>query len=133
MTSLNYANCGLSVLIVDDYKTMLRVLRNLLGQIGIMNIDEAADGEAALSLIKYKKYDLIISDWSMEPMSGMDLLKAVRTGNDNETAFIMVSAESAAEKVIAAREAGVDNYIIKPFTADTLKNKIEQVLGGCHG
>lgn len=119
---------ALNVLIVDDYKTMLRVIRNLLIQIGFLNVDEATDGQMALGMIEKKKYDLIISDWNMEPMTGLDLLKAVRTAN-NKVPFIMVTAESKTENIIAAKTAGVNNYIVKPFNADTLRAKIVSVLG----
>ncbi|MFN3826802.1 MAG: response regulator [Micavibrio sp.] len=124
-------NMNMNVLIVDDYKTMLRVIRNLLGQIGFKNVDEATGGAMALELMKTKKFDLVISDWNMEPMTGLDLLKAVRSGDErhNKVPFIMVTAESKAENVVAARQAGVSNYIIKPFSAETLKGKLMSVLG----
>ena len=120
----------MSVLIVDDYKTMLRIIRNLLKQIGFNNVDEASDGNEALSLAMGKKYGLIISDWNMEPMTGLQLLKAVR-GNDSlkQVPFIMITAESKTENVIAAKDAGVNNYIVKPFNADTLRTKMGAVLG----
>ena len=118
------------ILIVDDYKTMLRIIRNLLKQIEFNNIDEATDGGTALEKLKDKKYGLVISDWNMQPMTGLDLLRAVRSdGGLKETPFIMITAESKTENVIAAKEAGVNNYIVKPFNAETLKSKIESVLG----
>ncbi len=116
------------VLIVDDYKTMLRIIKNLLGQLGFRNVDEATDGEMALKLMNGRKYGLVISDWNMEPMTGLGLLKSVRGKNDN-VPFIMITAESKTENVITAKEAGVNNYIVKPFNADTLKQKISAVLG----
>jgi two-component system chemotaxis response regulator CheY len=120
----------MNILIVDDYKTMLRIINNLLRQLGFVNIDEATDGSMALDLFNKKKYGLVISDWNMEPMSGLDLLKSVRALNDNQSVpFIMVTAESKTENVVAAKQAGVNNYIIKPFNADTLKTKISAVLG----
>ncbi len=120
----------MSVLIVDDYKTMLRIIRNLLKQIGFSNVDEAVDGNEALSLAMGKSYGLIISDWNMEPMTGLQLLKAVR-GNESlkQVPFIMITAESKTENVIAAKDAGVNSYIVKPFNADTLRNKMGAVLG----
>lgn len=118
----------MNVLIVDDYKTMLRIIGNLLKQLGFGNVDEATDGSMAIEMIKQKKYGLIISDWNMEPMSGLDLLKHVRGNNDN-VPFIMVTAESKTENVIAAKQAGVSNYIVKPFNAETLKQKMTAVLG----
>jgi two-component system chemotaxis response regulator CheY len=120
----------INILIVDDYKTMLRVIRNLLGQIGYKNVDEATDGGMALEMIRHKQYGLIISDWNMEPMSGFDLLKTIRAtpGAMQKVPFIMVTAESKTENIIAAKQAGVNNYIVKPFSAETLKAKIDSVL-----
>jgi two-component system chemotaxis response regulator CheY len=120
----------MNVLIVDDYATMLRIVRNLLKQIGFNNVDEASDGGQALQMMKLKKYGLVISDWNMEPMTGIQLLREVR-GDDSlrETPFIMVTAESKTENVVEAKKAGVSNYIVKPFNSDTLKGKIAGVLG----
>ena len=121
---------NMPILIVDDYKTMLRIIRNLLKQIDFANIEEATDGSMALAMMKQKKFGLVISDWNMQPMTGMDLLKAVRADAQlKATPFIMVTAESKTENVIAAKEAGVNNYIVKPFNAETLKGKISSVLG----
>jgi two-component system chemotaxis response regulator CheY len=118
------------ILIVDDYKTMLRIVRGLLNQIGFTNIDDATDGTAAFELIKQKQYGLVISDWNMEPMSGYELLKKVRASEKSKgLPFIMVTAESKTENVILAKKAGVNNYIVKPFNAATLKMKIEAVFG----
>ena len=118
------------ILIVDDYKTMLRIIRNLLKQIGFQNVDEATDGQTALERLRHADYGLVISDWNMEPMSGLDLLKELR-GDDTlrPVPFIMITAESKTENVIAAKEAGVTNYIVKPFNAATLKTKLVAVLG----
>jgi two-component system chemotaxis response regulator CheY len=116
------------VLVVDDYQTMIRIIKNLLKQLGFDNVDEATNGVVALEKISAKPYGLIISDWNMEPMTGLDLLKKVR-GEGNKVPFIMVTAESKTENVLAAREAGVNNYIVKPFNADTLKSKLTAVLG----
>jgi len=121
---------NMPVLIVDDYKTMLRIVHNLLQQIGFDNIDEATDGSMALSKLRGKKYGLVISDWNMEPMTGYELLKEVRADNELKAMpFIMVTAESKTDNVIAAKKAGVNNYIVKPFNAETLKTKIKAVLG----
>ena len=118
------------ILIVDDYKTMLRIIRNLLKQLGFDNVDEATDGQQALSRMKAKPYGLVISDWNMEPMTGYELLKQVRADDGLKgTPFIMVTAESKTENVIAAKQAGVNNYIVKPFNAETLKTKMRAVLG----
>lgn len=116
------------VLIVDDYKTMLRVIRGLLAQINMKDVDEASDGTMALNMMREKKYDLIISDWNMEPMTGLDLLKGVRA-TGNPVPFIMVTAESKTENIIEAKKSGVNNYIVKPFSAETLKSKIASVMG----
>ena len=118
------------VLIVDDYKTMIRIIRNLLKQLGFANVDEAGDGSAALNMMRQKQYGLVISDWNMEPMTGFELLKEVRADDQlSRTPFIMVTAESKTENVIAAKKAGVNNYIVKPFNAATLKAKIDAVFG----
>ena len=121
---------NMQILIVDDYKTMLRIIRNLLKQLGFNNVDEATDGSQALQKLRDKKYGLVISDWNMEPMSGLQLLKEVRADNRlNELPFIMVTAESKSENVVAAKQAGVTNYIIKPFNAATLKSKLTASIG----
>jgi len=120
----------MQILIVDDYKTMLRIVRNLLKQLGFENVDEATDGTAALQMLREREYGLVISDWNMEPMTGLQLLREVRS-DDNLKAmpFIMVTAESKSENVVAAKQAGVSNYIVKPFNAETLKSKISSVIG----
>jgi two-component system chemotaxis response regulator CheY len=124
-------NIEKQVLVVDDYNTMRRILRNLLSQIGFTNVEEAEDGSAALRKLRERQFGLVISDWNMQPMSGLELLKEVRSdGQLKETPFIMITAESKTENVVAAKAAGVSNYIVKPFNADTLKKKIEAVLGG---
>ncbi len=121
---------GMNVLIVDDYKTMLKIVGNLLRQLGFVNIDEATDGSMALDMFSKKSYGLVISDWNMEPMSGLDLLKNIRAGaTNNKVPFIMVTAESKTENVIVAKQAGVNNYIVKPFNAETQKTKLTSVLG----
>jgi two-component system, chemotaxis family, chemotaxis protein CheY len=120
---------AMPVLVVDDYNTMIRIIRNLLKQIGFSDIDDAADGSAALARMREKKYGLVISDWNMEPMTGYELLKEVRADPGlSKTPFIMVTAESKTENVIAAKKAGVNNYIVKPFNAQTLQSKIEAVF-----
>jgi two-component system chemotaxis response regulator CheY len=118
------------VLVVDDYQTMIRIIRNLLKQLGFENVDEAADGAEALAKMRTKKYGLVISDWNMEPMTGYELLREVRADDTlRPTPFIMVTAESKTENVIAAKKAGVNNYIVKPFNVQTLKSKMASVLG----
>ena len=120
---------SMPILVVDDYKTMIRIIRNLLKQLGFDDVDEASDGTEALGKMKERRYGLVISDWNMEPMTGYELLKHVRADTGlNKTPFIMVTAESKTENVIAAKKAGVNNYIVKPFNAQTLKGKIEAVF-----
>ena len=120
---------SINVLIVDDYKTMLRIIRNLLKQIEFHNVDEATDGGEALAKLRAGNFGLVISDWNMQPMSGLQLLQEVRAdARLKSTPFIIVTAESKAENVVAAKQAGVSNYIVKPFNAETLRNKIEKVL-----
>ena len=121
---------NMPILIVDDYKTMLRIIRNLLRQLSFTNIEEATDGSMALRKMREKKFDLVISDWNMEPMTGLQLLKEVRADNRlKDTPFIMITAEAKTENVIAAKKAGVSNYIVKPFNAETLKGKLVSVIG----
>jgi len=122
-------NLSMPVLVVDDYNTMVRIIRNLLKQLGFQDIDDASDGSAALAKMRAKKYGLVISDWNMEPMTGYDLLREVRSDPSlGKTPFIMVTAESKTDNVIAAKRAGVDNYIVKPFNAQTLEHKIQAVF-----
>lgn len=121
---------SMEILVVDDYATMIRIIRNLLKQLGFDNVDEATDGSSALQKLREKPYQLVISDWNMEPMTGLQLLKEVRSDQKlKETPFIMITAESKTENVIEAKKAGVSNYIVKPFNADTLKSKLSSVLG----
>ena len=121
---------SMPVLIVDDYKTMIRIIRNLLKQLGFANVDEAGDGSAALNMMREKDYGLVISDWNMEPMTGYELLREVRADDRlSRTPFIMVTAESKTDNVVAAKKAGVNNYIVKPFNAATLKAKIDAIFG----
>lgn len=121
---------GMPILVVDDYQTMVRIIRNLLKQLGFEDVDDASDGTVALAKMKEKRYGLVISDWNMEPMTGYELLRQVRLDEGlRGTPFIMVTAESKTDNVIAAKKAGVNNYIVKPFNAQTLKSKIEAVCG----
>src|ERR1700748_3584781 len=122
---------SMSVLVVDDYSTMIRIIRNLLKQLGFENVDDASDGSEALNKMRTggKRYGLVISHWKMEPMTGYDLLREVRADpNLATTPFIMITAESKTENVIAAKKAGVNNYIVKPLNAATLKTKIDAVF-----
>ncbi len=121
---------NIPILIVDDYKTMLRIIRNLLKQLNFNNVDEATDGSEALRQLREQQFGLVISDWNLEPMTGLQLLREVRSDIKlKDMPFIMVTAESKTENVIAAKEAGVSNYIVKPFNAETLKQKLVAVLG----
>ena len=122
-------NLSMPVLVVDDYNTMVRIIRNLLKQLGFDDVDDAPNGASALAKLRAKKYGLVISDWNMEPMTGYELLKEVRADPSlGEIPFIMVTAESRIENVIAAKKAGVNNYIVKPFNAQTLQHKIQAVF-----
>jgi len=121
---------SMSILIVDDYKTMIRIIRNLLKQVGFTNVDEATDGGSALTKLREKDFGLVISDWNMEPMSGLQLLKEVRADAKlKELPFIMITAESKSENLIVAEEAGASNCIVKPFNAAILKGTLVAVLG----
>ena len=121
---------NMPVLVVDDYQTMIRIIRNLLIQLGFKNIEDARDGRQALDKLNGGKFGLVISDWNMEPMTGYELLQQVRASDTlKSTPFIMITAESKTENVIAAKKAGVSNYIVKPFNAETLKGKLKTVLG----
>ncbi|MGY9004121.1 MAG: response regulator [Rhodospirillales bacterium] len=121
---------NMNVLIVDDDKTILGILRKLLKQLKFGNFVDATDGRMALDVLRSKEIGMIISDWNMEPMTGIQLLREVR-GDDKlkHLPFIMITAESKSENVIAAKEAGVSSYIVKPFNAETLKSKLVSVLG----
>ena len=122
-------NTSLPVLIVDDYQTMLRIIRNLLKQLEFDNVEEATDGQEALAKLRAGSFGLVISDWNMQPMTGLDLLKEVRAdARLKDLPFIMITAESKTENVVAAKQAGVSNYIVKPFNAETLREKIEKVM-----
>src|SRR5579864_9353376 len=116
------------VFIVDDYTTMLRIMHNLLRQLDINQVEEATNGDTAYHMLQKSPPDLIISDWNMAPVTGLDLLRKVRSDAKlRHIPFIMVTAESKTENVIAAKQAGVSNYIVKPFNAETLRAKIASV------
>ncbi len=120
---------SVTVLVVDDYSTMRRIIKNLLNQIGFQNVEEADNGATAYDKLRAQKFGLVVSDWNMEPMTGLELLKLVRADSALKSLpFIMVTAESKTENVVAAKQAGVSNYIVKPFNAETLKAKIASVL-----
>jgi two-component system chemotaxis response regulator CheY len=120
---------SIKILVVDDFATMRKVIRNLLKQSGYENIVEAEDGVNALKILKSQKIDFVVSDWNMPNMSGLELLKAVRADEDlNTLPFLMVTAEALQENVVAAVKAGVSNYIVKPFTSETLDEKIKKIM-----
>ena len=122
-------NKKIKILVVDDFATMRKVIRNLLKQSGYENVAEAEDGVAAMSVLKSTKIDFVISDWNMPNMTGIELLKAVRSDNELSTMpFLMVTAESLKDNDVEAVKAGVSNYIVKPFTAEVLGEKIDKIL-----
>ena len=125
------ANPNMKVLVVDDFATMRRIVKNILTQLGYKNVIEADDGTTALDVLKAEKIDLIISDWNMPKMTGLDLLKAVRADSSMaNTPFIMVTAEAQQDNIILAVKAKVSQYIVKPFTAETLAEKLQKIFGG---
>ena len=119
----------MKILVVDDFSTMRRIVKNILKQIGYTEIEEAEDGNGALAKLRQDKYDLIVSDWNMPNMTGLDLLKAIRADSAlNGIPVLMVTAEAKKENVVEAIKAGVNNYIVKPFTAEVLREKIEKIF-----
>jgi two-component system chemotaxis response regulator CheY len=120
----------MKILAVDDFSTMRRIVRNILRQLGYNNITEAEDGASALEQLKQSKVDFIISDWNMPNMTGLELLKAVRADADlKDIPVLLVTAEALKDNVVEAVKAGVNGYIVKPFTAETLKEKIDVIFG----
>ncbi len=122
-------NPTLKILVVDDFATMRRIIRNLLQDLGFSNISEADDGNTALPMLQSGNFDLLITDWNMPGMPGLDLLKAVRA--DSRLAklpVLMLTAEAKREQIVEAAQAGVNGYVIKPFTAETLKTKLDKIL-----
>ncbi len=120
---------NMKVLLVDDFATMRKIVRNILGQLGIKNVDEADDGSTALPKLKQNKYDIVISDWNMPKMTGLDLLKAVRADeNLKSLPFLMVTAEALKDNIVAAAQAGISDYVVKPFTAATLEEKLKKIF-----
>lgn len=121
---------NLRFLVVDDFSTMRRIVKNLLNDLGYANVQEADDGQTALPMLKSGGFDFLVTDWNMPGMPGLDLLKAVRA--DPQLAkmpVLMLTAEAKREQIIEAAQAGVNGYVIKPFTANTLKEKIDKILG----
>ena len=123
------ADSNLKFLVVDDFSTMRRIVRNLLKELGYSSVDEAEDGSAALAKLKRESYDFLISDWNMPVMDGLQLLQAVRADATlSAMPVLMVTAEAKKENIIAAAQAGASGYIVKPFTATTLDEKIKKIL-----
>ena len=120
---------SIKILIIDDFATMRRILKNILKQLGFKNLVEADDGTTALNVLESQKIDLIISDWNMPKMTGLELLKKVRASTEyKKTPFLMVTAEAQKQNVIEAVQAGVSNYVVKPFTAEAISDKLEKIL-----
>ncbi|UQZ90780.1 response regulator [Deltaproteobacteria bacterium Smac51] len=120
---------NMKVLVVDDFSTMRRIVKNILRQLGFSNISEAEDGEKAAALLEIEKFDIIISDWNMPNMTGIELLRHVRSSEHlKDIPFLMVTAEAQQENIIEAVKAKVSNYVVKPFTADTLQEKLEKMF-----
>ena len=129
MGKLDHVKKDLRILVVDDFSTMRRIVKNILQQLGFTNIVEAEDGKVAFQRMQNGDVEFVVSDWNMPHMMGIDLLRAVRgDAKMRETPFLMVTAESQKENVMEALQAGVSNYIIKPFTADTLEQKLTQIF-----
>jgi two-component system, chemotaxis family, chemotaxis protein CheY len=122
---------NMKVMIVDDFATMRRILRNILKQIGFKNIIEAEDGKHALKELKKEKVDLIMCDWNMPEMPGIELLKNVRSDDElKKIPFVMVTAEAQKDNILEAVKSGVSNYVVKPFTAETITEKLNKIFGG---
>ena len=124
----------MNILIVDDFSTMRRIIKNLLRDLGFNNTSEADDGQTALPMLKTGKYDFLVTDWNMPGMDGLSLLKAVRAdANLSKMPVLMVTAEAKREQIVVAAEAGVNGYVVKPFTAITLKEKIDKIFERLQG
>jgi two-component system chemotaxis response regulator CheY len=122
-------NKDMKILVVDDFSTMRRIIKNLLRDLGFTNTDEADDGSTALPMLKTGKYDFLVTDWNMPGMTGIDLLKTVRADDSLKTLpVLMVTAEAKRDQIVAAAQAGVNGYVVKPFTAAVLKEKIEKIF-----
>lgn len=122
-------NYNIKILVVDDFPTMRRIVKNLLNQLGFKNIEEAEDGAQAYSKLQSGEFSLVVSDWNMPNMEGIELLRKVRQSTEPlcKIPFLMVTAEAEKDKVIEAIKSGVDNYIVKPFTLEVLKEKLEKI------
>ena len=124
------ANKDMRILVVDDFSTMRRIVKNILRQLGFNNVVEADDGTTALAKLKTEKIDFVVTDWNMPKMSGLELLKEIRSDEGmKHIPVLMVTAEALQENIIAAIKAGVSNYIVKPFDAATMSDKIDKIFG----
>ena len=122
-------NKSMKILVVDDFSTMRRIIKNLLRDLGFTNIEEADDGTTALPMLQSGDFDFVVTDWNMPGMQGIDLLRAIRADDElKDIPVLMVTAEAKREQIIEAAQAGVNGYIVKPFTAATLKEKLEKVF-----
>jgi two-component system chemotaxis response regulator CheY len=122
-------NPGAKILVVDDFSTMRRFIRNILDQLGYSEAEEADDGDSALEKLRGTRFDLVIADWNMPRMNGLDLVKAIRADEELKTIpVLMVTAEASKENIIEAVKSGASGYVVKPFSSDVLKEKIEKVL-----
>jgi two-component system chemotaxis response regulator CheY len=123
------ANANLRFLVVDDFSTMRRIVRNLLKELGYTNVDEAEDGSVALQKLKGGDFQFVVSDWNMPNMTGIELLQAIRTDYSlKHLPVLMVTAEAKKENIIAAAQAGANGYVVKPFTAATLEEKLSKIF-----
>jgi two-component system chemotaxis response regulator CheY len=121
---------NMKILIVDDFATMRKILKNILKQIGFKNISEADDGKSALKILKKENFDLILSDWNMPEISGLELLNRVKSDNElKNIPFVMVTAEAQKDNILEAVKAGVNSYIVKPFTPETVGEKLNKIFG----
>ena len=120
---------NMKILVVDDFSTMRRIIKNLLKDLGFSNIQEADDGNPALPMLQQGDFDFVVTDWNMPGMQGIDLLRAIRTDDSlKHLPVLMVTAEAKKEQIVAAAQAGVNGYVVKPFTAATLKEKLEKIF-----
>ena len=123
------ADANLKFLVVDDFSTMRRIVRNLLKELGFANVDEAEDGIAALAKLRSSNFDFVVSDWNMPNMTGLDLLKEIRSdANLKHLPVLMVTAEAKKENIVSAAQAGASGYVVKPFTAATLEEKLNKIF-----
>ena len=123
------ANTNMKILVVDDFRTMRRIIRNYLRQLGFNNVEEAEDGDVALEKLNEGQFDFVITDWNMPKMTGIDLLKKIRAENNfKNIPVLIITAEAEKENVVQAAQAGVNDYIVKPFTPEVLQAKIEKIF-----